>query len=211
MNSVQRHQLIQFNHKQIPHTYHNALPLIQYVNGKKGIKRDQDKFPTLKRDAGWKVWNNLFVTQANAQDVGNVLDPTYQPSNPTERALFAEQQKFMLAVFADKLQTVKGKSLVQTYASTANAQKIYEELKRYPLKSTQAEHDAERLLNYLLTSQANDGNWKEKMHSYILDWFDKAIEYNEKSNVKIDDDHLRLYLEHAVAPVPELAIVKTTA
>ena len=49
------------------------------------------------------------------------------------------------------------------------------------------------------------------MHTYILDWFDKATEYNEKSNVKIDDDHLRLYLEHAVAPVPELAIVKTTA
>ena len=119
---------------------------------KRGIKRDQDKFPTLKRDAGWKVWNNLFVTQANAQDVGNVLDPTYNPTTITEKALFAEQQKFMLAVFADKLQTDKGKALVQQYSSAVDAQSIYRELKKYSLRSTQAEDDAEQLMNYLLTS-----------------------------------------------------------
>ena len=165
----------------------------------------------MRRDAGWKTWDRLFVTQAHAQDIGDVLNPLYTPTSPEARALFVEQQKFMLAVFADKLQTEKGKSLVQMYTVTADAQKIYAELQVYALKSTQAEDDAEQIHEYLLTSRANDSHWNGTMANYILDWLAKAQEYNDKSDVLLSDEQQRMYLQHAVSAIPELATVKTTA
>ena len=67
----------------------------------------------------------------------------------------------------------------------------------------QAEDDAECLLNYLLTSCANCGQWKGTMANY-------AGEYNEKNVIHLSDVQWHNYLQHAVATVPSLATAKTT-
>ncbi len=95
---------------------------------KKGIKRDMSYFPTLKQDKQWDNWNRATLAQAQAQDVSNVLNPKYSPTDPTAIALFHEQQKYMYAAFERHLQTDKGKALVRSHHGTSNAQAIYKEL-----------------------------------------------------------------------------------
>jgi hypothetical protein len=46
---------------------------------KKGIKRDPSQFPILKEDKQWDNWNRTTNAQGRAQDIAEVLDPTYKP------------------------------------------------------------------------------------------------------------------------------------
>jgi hypothetical protein len=95
---------------------------------KKGIKRDMSYFPTLKQDKQWDNWNRATITQAHAQDVSNVLDHNYTPTDPTEIALYQEQKKYMYAAFKQRLQTDKGKALVRAHHTNTDARAIYKEL-----------------------------------------------------------------------------------
>jgi hypothetical protein len=95
---------------------------------KRGIKREMSYFPTLKQDKQWDNWNRATIAQASAQDVSNVLDHNYTPTDPTEIALFQEPKKYMDAAFERHLQTDKGKALVRAHHANADAQAIYREL-----------------------------------------------------------------------------------
>jgi hypothetical protein len=103
---------------------------------KKGIKHDMSYFPTLKQDKQWDNWNRATIAQARAQDVSNVLDRKYEPTDPTEIARFQEQKKYMYAAFERHLQTDKGKALVRAHHANTDAQAIYKELSEYALQST---------------------------------------------------------------------------
>jgi hypothetical protein len=76
---------------------------------KKGIKRDVQSYPDLKQDKGWDAWNRGTISQARAQDVSEVLNPQYSPTDPIDNTLFDEKQKFMYAVFEKHLMSDKGK------------------------------------------------------------------------------------------------------
>src|SRR5687768_13125259 len=65
---------------------------------RRGIKRDINLFMTFKDDAAWDNWNRSTIVQARAQDVADILDPTYVPSTTEERDLFTEKQKYIYAV-----------------------------------------------------------------------------------------------------------------
>lgn len=79
---------------------------------RRGIKRDITHFTPLKDDGAWDNWQRATMAQARAQDVSEVLDPSYKPTNPAESMLFDEKQKYMYAVFEKTLLTDKGKALV---------------------------------------------------------------------------------------------------
>ena len=98
-----------------------------------GIKRDATQFTIFKDDAAWDNWNCSTIAQARAQDVEQVLDPSYVPSSADEISLFEEKQKYMYAVFEKTLLTDKGKALVRAFQKTYNAQDIYKELHQYAL------------------------------------------------------------------------------
>jgi hypothetical protein len=65
---------------------------------KKGIKHDPSIFPILKDEKQADDWKPSMMLNADAQDVANVLDPTYSPSTAAEQALFAKQQKYFMAI-----------------------------------------------------------------------------------------------------------------
>jgi hypothetical protein len=140
---------------------------------KKGIKRDMSYFPTLKQDKQWDNWNRATIAQARAQDVSNVLDPKYTPTDPTEIALFQEQKKYMYAAFERHLQTDKGKALVRAHHANADAQAIYKELSEYALQSTKASLDSATLLAYITSAKLGDGKWKGTTHAFVLHWQDQ--------------------------------------
>ena len=80
-----------------------------------GIKCDITQFIALKDDAAWDSWNRATIAQARAQDVQEILNSKYKPSNKQEQALFNEKQKYMYAVFEKNLLTDHGKALVHQY------------------------------------------------------------------------------------------------
>ncbi|HEY9709440.1 MAG TPA: hypothetical protein V6D48_14650 [Oculatellaceae cyanobacterium] len=176
---------------------------------RRGIKRDITQYITFKDDAAWDNWNRSTIAQARAQDVEEVLNPSYIPTTKEETDLFGEKQKFMYAVFEKTLLTDKGKALVRAYQKTYDAQQIYKELQEYALLSTKATMDASSLLSYITTSNLGDGKWKGTTHAYILHWQDQVRKYHDLSPSQALSDNLqRILLENAVHPVSELRSVK---
>jgi hypothetical protein len=48
-------------------------------------------------------WHRLFVNQARAQDVSEVLDTSYKPKYQSEMDLFIEKQKYVYAILESKV------------------------------------------------------------------------------------------------------------
>ena len=144
---------------------------------RRSIKRDITHFTSLKDDGAWDNWERATMAQARAQDVADVLNHNYTPSNTDEAALFDEKQKYMYAVFEKTLLTDKGKALVRAHQRKYDAQKIYQELCEYALKSTKAMMDASSILTYITTAQLGTGTWKGTTHAFILHWQDQVRKY----------------------------------
>jgi len=79
---------------------------------KKGIKCDPSQFPTLSDFKDWDSFFHLFVIEAKAQGLNNVIDPTYRPCTDEEKSLFVCQNEFMLSVFDKKLKTNMAKEAI---------------------------------------------------------------------------------------------------
>ena len=139
-------------------------------NWERGIKRDPNLFPTIKRDADWKHFSDKMLLEAKAQLVDDILDPTYRPTTKDEKDLFLLKKNYMMSVFKNHILTDKGKSIVATHTSTGEAQKVWKELVEYHKESTQADNVCEMLLNYIVTSRIDDGTWTGGAHAYLLHW-----------------------------------------
>ena len=70
---------------------------------KRGIKRDPTVFPTLKDEKLNDQWHRSFLNQARAQDIEDVLDPTFKPTSSIDIALFQEKKKYLYAVLVSIL------------------------------------------------------------------------------------------------------------
>ena len=152
------------------------------------------------------------MTHARAQDVSEILDPSYQPKSSTEKLLFDEKQKYMYAVFEKILRTDKGKALVCIYQKKYNAQLIYKELCEYALQSTKASLDASSFLIYITTVQMGDRQWKGRAHAFILHWQDQIRKYHALApKQKLTTALQKTILANAVHPIAELRIIKTQA
>ena len=75
---------------------------------KKSVKRDVSQFIVLKDKKQFKSWHQNLLATAAAQDVEDVLNPTYMPSNDEEMELFIEKQKYMYLVAMTILKTDRG-------------------------------------------------------------------------------------------------------
>ena len=117
----------------------------------KSIKRDVTAFPTLKDEWYQDSWHQDFENQCSAQDFEDVIDPNYVPPDATAIKLFALKQKFMYAALNSKVQTSKGKEIVWKHQSTKDAQKAYDELRKYHSCSTAATLSARDIQAYFTT------------------------------------------------------------
>ena len=139
------------------------------IDFKRGIKRDINLYQPLKSDSQWDSWQRHMMSQARAQGVEDILDPTYSPPAGNE-ALFDEKQKYMFAVFERTLLTDKGKAILRANAVSYDAQKTYRELKAYSLTSTKALLDSSKLLSYITSVRIGDVSWKGTAHAFLLNW-----------------------------------------
>jgi hypothetical protein len=99
---------------------------------KKGIKRDQSLFPSLKHIDNWPTFKRETMAHAFAQDIVNVFNLKYKPRGSEEKDLFTLQLYYVYAIFCSNLKTDFGRKLVRDYESSQNAQVILSG-KSYPM------------------------------------------------------------------------------
>ena len=179
---------------------------------RKGIKRDASLFTILKDPKQWDSWHRSTMAQARAQDVSEVLDPSFVPSQ-SEGPLFEAKQKYLYAVFERVLQTDKGKALLQAYEDEADAQQIFKELCEDALQSTCSSIDSSRLLSYITSVRIGDGHWNGSSHSFILHWQEQVRLYESlvDSSAHFNSGQKMHMLQNAVHPLQELHQVKNQA
>jgi hypothetical protein len=137
---------------------------------KRGIKREHSVYPVLKDELWNDIWHRSLANQARAQDVHDVLDPTYVPSTPSEVDLFQEKNKFLYAVLESKVETAKGKASMRKHESAFDAKKAYDELQEHHLKSTKASLTSIKILGYITSAKIGDGSWHCTAENFILNW-----------------------------------------
>jgi hypothetical protein len=131
-----------------PKTY-NASHFNPVEMFRRGIKRNATLFATLKDDKYHNIWPQSFKTQATAQAVSEVLDDSYVPMAPDDIALFQEKQKYLYSVLESKVLTDRGKALIRNHEHDFGAQKVFQKLKAYHLRSTKAKMESSAFCHIL--------------------------------------------------------------
>ncbi|KAL7572284.1 hypothetical protein ACA910_017883 [Epithemia clementina (nom. ined.)] len=178
---------------------------------KRGIKRDSTAFPTFKDDKYYDYFSRTFEAVADAQGLGDLLDPTFQPDHSDEYAvaLFHEQQKFLYSVLLTTLQTDEGKSIVRAHAKDKDAQAILRELRYHYTKSTIARNEITRLTTYI-TNLRLDSSWRGTTESFIMHFKEqlRLLDDLQPLNERLPDTMRRTLLMNAVENIGDLRRVQ---
>ena len=180
---------------------------------KKSIKRDKSDFTVLKDKKQFKSWHQNLIATAAAQDVEEVLDPNYTPSNEEETNLFNEKQKYMYLVAMTILKTDRGIVFVGQHETDRDAQKVFKKVIEFYLHSRTADIDASASLKYITSAKLGEGTWNGTTVGFISHWQEQVRQYN-----KIVDDVdvigpnlMHTMLKTAVFDIEELRAVQNTA
>ena len=151
---------------------------------------------------------------AEAQDVHEVLDLNYEPTEKEQIQLFHHKQVFIYSVFTATPLTDRGKSFVRQQLPTKDAQATYAELLQFCAKSTAALIERSKMLKYITTAELSDGsNWSGNKSSFIIHFLEQIRQCEQ---ITTSDSHfsekLKLtLLQNAMAGVKTLAAVKNQA
>lgn len=198
---------------------HNANNSNKYgiVAFKKSIKRDAGQFRTFADDKQWANWRLHFVATARAQDLQDVLDPSFVPdaTDPDAVAVFHAKNEFLFSVFVDKLLTDEGKAMVRAHAATFDAQSVYRDLCDHQTHSTQAELTSNITLSWLTSFKLGKDRWQGKTSTSFIAYFVEQMrlydDYRLSNNGQtLTDDLKRTLLDAAVNSVDELRAVHVT-
>ncbi|KAL7565948.1 hypothetical protein ACA910_008406 [Epithemia clementina (nom. ined.)] len=190
---------------------HGTTPKSEYYHQlsafKKGIKRDSAAFPTFQDDKYFDYFSRSFEAVADAQGLGDLLDPDFQPDHSDEYAvaLFHEQQKFLYSVLLTNLQTDEGKSIVRAHAKDKDAQATLRELCHHYTKSTVARNEITRLTTYI-TNLRLDSSWRGTTESFIMHFKEqlRLLDDLQPIGERLPDTMRRTLLMNAVEGVGDL-------
>ncbi|KAL7569938.1 hypothetical protein ACA910_008598 [Epithemia clementina (nom. ined.)] len=190
---------------------HGTTPKSEYYHQlsafKKGIKRDSAAFPIFKDDKYFDYFSRSFEAVADAQGLGDLLDPDFQPDHSDEYAiaLFNEQQKFLYSVLLTNLQTDEDKSIVRAHAKDKDAQAILRELRHHYTKSAVARNEITRLTTYI-TNLCLDSSWRGTTESFIMHFKEQLRLLDDLQPIceRLPDTMQRTLLMNAVKGVGDL-------
>jgi hypothetical protein len=185
----------------------------EMVNFLKGVKRDITQYPEIKDERQFENWQRSFLAVARSHRINQVFDPSFKPSSDEDKLLFEEKQKFAFTVLDAKLQTNMGKTILRSYASTGDAQKVWKEFVDDAKKSLKAMMSANTILEWITTAKFNPTNWRGSAHDFLLYWLKQVGDYDSFMPTA---DHLQeavklRMLINAVDGVPEFRSVYTMA
>ena len=197
---------------------HSTTPSVspagsKYTDFAKSIKRDKSHYADLKDEQRWEKWKRDTYIQAQAHGVAEVLDASYKPTTTEEKLLFLEKQKFMMSVFNSVLQTDMGKTIVQSHATSLDAQQVYKDLCTYMSQSASAEIQSQELFGYIINSRYDPKVWTKGTVQYVMHWRYQVRQYNNNAPTgqQLEPSMLITILHNAIQDIPDLRAVKTTA
>ena len=169
------------------------------VSFRKGIKREETAYPTLKDERYFDSFSSSLYITAKSHECEDVLDPEYTPSN-SEKELFEAKQVFMFSVLDKHLLTDMGKTIVRKYVHTTDAQSVWKHFQEHMKSSSQGASEKRRLTQYVTntvlittikvqlnnlyyTSMSCSGNLKKSLNS--LNIFHHKLNYNY-SKIQLD-------------------------
>ena len=176
------------------------------------IKQESGAFSPLKEMKQWDQYKQSTTAQARAQDVADILDPTYVPTTQEAKDLFAAKQQFMYAMFEKTLLTDFGKSVVRAHKTDGNAQKVFQEVDlevmEHAEKSTVATIDAANIMTYITSARWE--TWGGTAMGFILHWLDqvRCWESLVPKTDQLQDNLKKTLLENAVHGHSDLKTVK---
>ena len=155
------------------------------------------------------------MATTRAQDLQDVLDPLYVPSNPDEKAVFLAKQEYLYAVFVQNLLTDEGKTYVRTHARDSNAQAIFKELVDHHTKSTHSQLTASSIMQFLTSFKLGVQPWKGKTTvSFIAYFVEQMRLYDDicyaTAEPLLSDHFKRTVLDSAVQGIDDLCQVHIT-
>ena len=116
------------------------------VSFRKGIKREETAYPTLKDERYFDSFSRILYITAKSHEWVDVLDPEYTPSN-SEKELFEAKQVFMFSVLDKHLLTDMGKIIVRKYVHTTDAQSVWKDFQEHMKSSSKGASEREDPLN----------------------------------------------------------------
>ena len=176
---------------------------------KKGIKREETAYPTLKDERYFDGFSRSLYITAKSHECEQVLDPDYTPSN-AEKDLFEAKQIFMFSVFDKHLLTDMGKTIVRKYVYTTDAQSVWKDFQDHMKSSSKGASEKRRLTQYV-TNTTLDDNYKGTTEQFVLHFneqFRQLEEISDPSEHFPPQIKLQLW-QNAVRPIDDLRIVET--
>ena len=128
------------------------------VSFRKGIKREETAYPTLKDERYFDSFSRSLYITAKSHECEDVLDREYTPSN-SEEELFEAKQIFMFSVLDKHLLTDMGKTIVRKYVHTTDAQSVWKDFQEHMKSSSKGASEKRRLTQYV-TNTTLDDNYK---------------------------------------------------
>ena len=159
------------------------------VSFRKGIKRDETAYPTLKDERYFDSFSRSLYVTAKSHECEDVLDPEYIPSN-SEKELFEAKQVFMFSVLDKHLLTDMGKTIVRKYVHTTDAQSVWKDFQEHMKSSSKRASEKRRLTQYV-TNTVLDDNYKGTTEQFVLH-FNEQFRQLEKFLKSLNIFHLRL-------------------
>ena len=156
------------------------------ISFKKGIKREETAYPTLKDERNFDGFSRSLYITAKSHECEQVLDSDYTPSN-AEKDLFEAKQIFMFSVFDKHLLTDMGKTIVRKYVHTTDAQSVWKDFQDHMKSSSKGASEKRRLTEYM-TNTTLDDNYKGKQSNLYF------ISMSSSDNWKKFLIHLNIFL-----------------
>ena len=179
------------------------------VSFRKGIKREEASYPTLKDERYFDSFSRSLYITAKSHECDEVLDPEYTHSN-SEKELFEAKQIFMFSVLDKHLLTDMGKTVVRKYVHTRDAQSVWRDFQEHMKSSSKGVSEKRRLTQYV-TNTVLDDNYKGTTEQFVLHFneqFRQLEEISEESEHFPPQIKLQL-LQNAVRPINDIRIVET--
>ena len=179
------------------------------ISFRKGIKREETAYPTLKDEKYFDSFSRSLYITSKSHECEDVLDPKYTPSN-SEKELFEAKQVFMFSVLDKHLLTDMGKTIVRKYVHTTDAQSVWKDFQEHMKSSSKGASEKRRLTQYV-TNTVLDDNYKGTTEQFVLHFneqFRQLEEISEESEHFPPQIKLQL-LQNAVRPINDLRIVET--
>ena len=174
---------------------------------------DISHFIVLKDKKKFKSRHQILLATAAAQEVENVLNPTYMPSNDEEIELFIEKQQYMYLVAMIILKHDRGIFFVRQNEVNRDTQQVFKNVINYYLHSSTADIGDSAILKYITSAKLGEDTWNGTTVGFISQWQDQVRQYNkivDNSDV-IWPTLMHIILKTAVYIIKELRKVQNSA